>query len=552
MPAIGDRRYDPFPFFPTNSWHASAGLTGQKTTRMFRYILLTVLGALCALVAPPNLCAQADSIVVDQSEAYALAIGHYRRKDWNRAVIGLGAVANNTSESDAIRADAQFFLGEAQVQLGQYDEAFQTFNTFVNRYKTHKQFTRACFRRAEAAFFSNDTENAIVGFKTFASRYKSNPLLEYALPYLGELYLAAGDIEKSQQAYQDALNRFPNSPLSSKCRFGLAKSYRQSGDAKNAARFYTFVADQGSSEENHEARLQLGTLWFESKEYDKSRTELLKVATERTERNIQVQAIYWLARCEMELGNWNTAVGKLRSIASPEINEPLGSAIYYDGAVCALKIQERDTALELLDELNEHFPQSKWADDSLELSITIQTELKNWNQVKKSSQDFLDTFPKSPYRSRVQAHLGRSHYEAGNNDKALEIFSHLVASKETTQSESIVYWQYWKSICEIELKRFDDAATTLESIEASQTSAVLLPYILLAKATTYQATKNWQPAHDALSGFLEISSSHAEAQQCRIELAVVSARLNQWSQAKQNWELVGQVAAIDRQKDTGC
>lgn len=526
---------------------------------MFRYLLLTVLGVACAWIAPLNTRAQigenslsnadaqnetgsqVDQSVdkpaqVDQHEQYALAIGHYRRKDWNRAVISLGAISNSATTEASIRADALFFLGEAQVQLAQFDQAYKTFNSFVLRYPKHQHYTRALFRKAEAAFFANNSSNAINGFKHFVSQHPTHSLVEYALPYLGELYLNSGEIKESQQAYQKALKQFPSSTLANKCRFGLAKSYRQTGDVENAARFYRYVADQPDSLETQEASLQLGTLWFESNDFEKARAELSKVSTERSDRNIQVQAIYWIARCEMEMENWQTAVGKLRSIAASGINEPLGSAIFYDGAVAALRIDQWQTALDFLDRLNKNYPESKWNDDALELSIKIQSDQKNWSEVKIRAKEFAKRFPDSPLASRVDAHLGRSFHETGDSEAALDIFARLVDSNDQSDSSSLTYWLYWKSVCEIELKRFDEARTSLEKIAENKTTPDLLPYVLLAKATTYQAGKNWDLASKALNSFLQDYSSHSEAAQCRIELAVVSARMNQWPQANQNWQ----------------
>ena len=79
-----------------------------------------------------------------------------------------------------------FFLGEALVQLGKYDDARAEFQRFLARDPDSAYAAQALFRSGESAFLAGNRAAARETLEQFCKQHPDDKLKSFALMYLGE------------------------------------------------------------------------------------------------------------------------------------------------------------------------------------------------------------------------------------------------------------------------------------------------------------------------------------------------------------------------------
>ena len=155
---------------------------------------------------------------------------------------------------------SHFFLAEALVQLGRYDEAQSEFRDFLARDPTSPFAPQALFRAGEAAFLAGRTDKARPALAEFHKKYPHDKLNAYVLNYLGQLALADGDASAAAELFNQSLTQFPSEPPSDECRFGLARASELSGKTDEAEKLYRALADGSDASLAEQSLLQLAIL----------------------------------------------------------------------------------------------------------------------------------------------------------------------------------------------------------------------------------------------------------------------------------------------------
>ena len=303
-------------------------------------------------------------------DEYNVASTLYARGQWSEAIDSFKEVIArfpNTEQSAA----SLFFLGEAMMQQGDFAGSYRAYQSFIRKLPRHQFVPRATFRLGEAAYRLKHYDQAIRLLESFVFEFPNDRLNEFALPYLGELRLKKGEPQLAQRVYETALRAYPDSQLRDKCRLGLAKAMQMQGSNDLAGRIYNEIIDDPNNPLAAEASLQLGILSFGNGDYESSRQLLQEARVSCTDDESRAESGYWLGRTEMMSSNPEQAVGVFESALDLTGNEPLASAILFDGALAAIQSKQNELADKWLAKLRNTFPEGAWADDALRLRIDI-------------------------------------------------------------------------------------------------------------------------------------------------------------------------------------
>ena len=193
----------------------------------------------------------------EAEDQYKVAAGHYAAQRWALSVDEFRKLLHDHPD-DPQSTKARFFLAEALMQLGRYDEAQTEFDAFSTRDPKSPHAPQAAFRAGEAAFLAGHHEAARTALNKFRGNYPDDKLNAYALTYLGQLALADGDAAAAESAFRKSLADFPQGPTHDECRYGLAKSLELKGSSADAESLYRQIADGSDAALAESALLRLG------------------------------------------------------------------------------------------------------------------------------------------------------------------------------------------------------------------------------------------------------------------------------------------------------
>lgn len=140
--------------------------------------------------------------------------------------------ARRALEADPRNPHAYGVLGDAQVEMGQYEDAFQSYEVMVNLKPSLDSYARVSYARE----LTGDVEGAIEAMQmAIAAGPAQGESAAWAQVQLGELYFNTGHIDQAASHFQAALSAFPNYYLALSA---LAKARAAQGNLPDAIALY--------------------------------------------------------------------------------------------------------------------------------------------------------------------------------------------------------------------------------------------------------------------------------------------------------------------------
>ena len=205
------------------------------------------------LIAGRSATARAD----EADDQYAVAAGHYAAQRWALAVDEFQALLKEHPDYGP-NHKSRFFLAEALVQLGRYDEAQSQFREYLRQEPSGAYATQAGFRAGEAALLGGHPSAAREALQDFAAKHPTDKLNAYVLNYLGQIAVSDGSGAEAEHEYREAIERFPQDALQDDYHYGLARAELE-GKRPEAEKLYRKLADGADKALAEQAMLRLAT-----------------------------------------------------------------------------------------------------------------------------------------------------------------------------------------------------------------------------------------------------------------------------------------------------
>jgi cellulose synthase operon protein C len=223
-------------------------------------VRLFLILMICCAVAPAARADQAD-------DQFAVAAGHYTAKRWQLAIDEFRTFLREYPEH-AKKSKAQFFQGEALVQIGKHGDAYPLFVEVLADEPNGAYAKQSLFRAAEAAFMSGRTDEAQLRMSQFRTKYANDKLNGYLVTYQADLALRSKDETGAERLYRESLERYGDMPTADECRFALAKILEKQKKTAEAEKLWR-VASQGNHRPwNEMALLKLASVEAEKKNFN--------------------------------------------------------------------------------------------------------------------------------------------------------------------------------------------------------------------------------------------------------------------------------------------
>jgi TolA-binding protein len=299
------------------------------------------------ILAAAALWSRSAAILADEaSDQFAVAAGHYGAQRWELAAEEFQRFLADYPQHPK-RTKAAFFLGEALVQTGKFDEAGDRFAAVIEADPKGRYARQALFRAGECRFLAGKTTEASADLSKFREQFADDPLCAYALGYLGELALRSDDFATAKSRYAEVLEQFADGPTADDCRLGLAQALlrlKEYGDAKSVLE--SLVADERLTAE---ANYWLGQV-YKAQEQWAAAAAAFQAGLAAAPEHAGAETLRYLAgESLVRAAKYTEAIETLRGADAPRDVATLPAAHGYLVAIAQQSLKQHGEALATLD-----------------------------------------------------------------------------------------------------------------------------------------------------------------------------------------------------------
>jgi len=261
----------------------------------------------------------------NQNADFKLAINLYNDSLFDLAAEQLkqfiGAYPNTDQE-----IEARFYLGLAQLKLGQFSESRLTFQTFALTYQNNPRAAEAWWYVGESFASEGNYREAALAYervKVFHPKSKSAP---DALVQAGRYFHLAGERENARRVLRIVLQEYGSSPAVLTARTQLGQIYFAEGNLKQAQNeLKRVVSGDPSPDARAQALLVLGNIYGAMGRTDQAITTYREIVDKYKKTSALRAAYVHLGRLQTNLGQYDAAIDNLKKAL--ERADPIDSSL---------------------------------------------------------------------------------------------------------------------------------------------------------------------------------------------------------------------------------
>jgi TolA-binding protein len=358
-----------------------------------------------------------------------------------------------------VAVGASFQAAWASFRMGDFEEASQSFATFIQRYPQHPRASEAGYWQAESEYRRGSYEQAVALYRVISSDekharrldavygegwslYKLGRFQESAAafdrlvqlaprgPYAYDARLRQADalfalkeFARAGQAYRSVLRTFPDSASNDYAAYQAAQAaYRGNDFTESYKQFAELVRTKPSSPLGDDAQYAMGWLNFQRKEYTEAIKEFQKVTRNFPTGDAAPRAFYSLGDSYYNLQQYAAAEASYRELIRRFPDHRLISDAMI-GLQYALVAQGKER--EASGVIDQFIRDNQGSAAATELQLKKAELLygqKDFAGAAAAYRTYLTSAPDGRDRGQAQYWLGRSQLAFGQRTEALESF----------------------------------------------------------------------------------------------------------------------------------
>lgn len=316
---------------------------------------------------------------------YRIGYVHFQQQDYAAARAAYQEVIERFPD-DALAAQAQYGIGDAHYNAGEMNAAVTAYRRVLERYPNSSTATEAAsslffalsalgqtdraqsvidsiaaanpdaaivdelrFRRAETAYQSGDTEQALRLFQQFVRTSSNESLLPEAYYYLGVLYADRDQPTEARTYLSQLVDRFPDSDRRGEAALRLGDLHMDAERHEAALQAYRVAADRPGTGEALRAQARYGqsVALLRLGRPDDAETLLRGILDETRGGPLQASARLGLARIYEQQGRSADAVDLYARVVDGAQSETGAEALYRLGRLLRTEGSPREAIREL-------------------------------------------------------------------------------------------------------------------------------------------------------------------------------------------------------------
>jgi TolA-binding protein len=409
-------------------------LPAVRQSSSIRWVLfLLIAGPVCAR-------AQSDKENTD----FKLAVNLYNDRMYDLAVEQFkNFVVAYPSSPQGI--EARMYLGQAQLKLGQFDDARTTFQNFALTFGGHPRAAEAWMNTGEAFLGLGNLREAASAFERVKVFHSKSPLVPEALLKAGNLYRSIGERDRAKRAFRTILQEYASSSSAIDARLAISEIYADEGQMELAEREARRVVDGDApaavkagalhaigsmqaraslfdrAEASFRAVLttyattpsailssyELGMLELGFDQFAQAIDQLSKVAgSSGAPESLRVKAMFAIGDAYQRQGNYPNAQTAYLRIGSTFPGNPLGGRASLEAARAAIARGATKEALDLLNRLRAEQAGSPQRREALALSSVACQKSGQYFEAARFLAAFVNEYHDDPILPEIQYELG--------------------------------------------------------------------------------------------------------------------------------------------------
>ena len=343
---------------------------------------------------------------------------------------------------------ARMYLGQSLLQQRKFNEGRDVFREYVKLHADGPDVALARYRVGECSYFLQDDDAAVGELDDYTQRHPGHELVTQAQLYQGKSQLRLNEPAAAIKTLEDLIARKPDPKLLADAEFTLARAAQAAGDAATAVSIFEKFADDSESRYAPEAGFQLGTIAFQTQDYDRAAKRFQSVVKGfPTYGKASTAALYagfaeysrggfpaaldyfhqaaadpvqsaearmWIGLTHKQAGQFDEAIPVLRSEYERDPEQPLAEKLLYHWADCNLRSGDFGEAQRLFATVADRWPDGDRGDDSLHLATEAALAAEDLDAAQQYHARFEASYPDSALQWPQRVLAGRIHAARGD------------------------------------------------------------------------------------------------------------------------------------------
>lgn len=364
----------------------------------------------------------------------SLYLGNLYVKTGNKSLASAAYKAAMEAGFDKkIQQQAHFNYAKVAYNLGNYTDAIQAFNDYLNEYPQATETTEVNELLTDAYFRTNNYEAAIRHFEKIKNKSDKVKAAYQLITFNeGSRLFNAGQYRKAIELFEKSISFPQNQDILLKALYWQGEAYYLAArydDAKNSYAAIFRHDPSGQSDQYLEARYGIGYIYFNEKEYEKALPHFRYFAEHGASNSKYKDALVRLADTYYTTKQYNRALEVYdRILTISSANKDYAS--YQKGIIYGI-MGNINSADQNFDRVINDFRESRYRDDAMFQKAQFNFENGNYKKAIDGFSQLMSAFPNSnfipyAYQSRALAHANTGNHQsaADNYKKIIDHFPH--------------------------------------------------------------------------------------------------------------------------------
>tara|TARA_R110002050_G_scaffold300646_1_gene471173 strand:+ start:32 stop:3028 length:2997 start_codon:yes stop_codon:yes gene_type:complete len=494
-------------------------------------------------------------------------IYHWAADEFGKAAVG----------DDEIARKALYYQAVNQKLSGQYENSFNTFSEFGNRYKKGLWVEEALYEWSVSSFEGGRYGESIEILLQLIRNEKELKDPGKIYTFLGEAYFANNEFTRATQAFEAAEKvadidpelkrqaRFqkawilyrnqayeqaqpifeavyaetPKTELGAEALFWSADSYYKINQYSQAAqRFAIFLKNYPKSELVGAARYSLGWSYFIMGDFEKSTAPFeaflndynpppIALFPYDTDTQLRTgDAFYALGNYREAMRFYNKAIGA----------EPGGDYAMFQVANSYYRSNRTYEAVSTFRKLLRIYPFSKLREQAQYNVAYIYLNTDNYSQAIEEFQSVINKYPRTEWAARSQYNIGDSYYNAGEYDRAIVAYKKVL--EDYPKSQYIIDAVNGIQYSQLSSSGSDSSSAVLEDFLSDNPSSSTADRLRYRTAENKYQSGDYEGAIKEFRQYLRITNSDNLVPQAYANLGDSYRQMGQFDKAADTYQTI--------------
>lgn len=509
----------------------------------------------------------------DQEKAaiarYGIVVSLYRLDRCDEALTELEPVRK--SKKPPFEAESMAIEAQCLMVKERFADAAAVYEDIARRFEKSELADDAGAGLCEAMFRAGEYDRATEACAAAQAKWPGSPMNARTMFFGALADLSRRNFDAACKALSSYEKKFPTSEFAAQVPMLLAQCYQGGGDAARSAESYAAVVRNGNESQQPDALLGLATVLQQDARHDDARKALDELFEKypdspAAQRALELRAHvwfaleewakalpafglagkkdaawmaesqYWMAKCEMRLGENQAAAQRLESAIKAHPENRLVPEMQYDRAVALIRAEQWQSAEQALDLFLKRNPDHALAAEALHMAATTAHQRGDYDQSAVRCQQFLKSQPQSDRVAAVTLLSAENEFLSGRFEPAARQYAEF--EKRFPRDDKLNEVRLRLATALYQSGSLDESARYFEMVcPLAKKNELYLPALLALGDMAFQRGE-WKNAEQRFSEFLAIRPAGASSDDAMLKLAFSRQKQGRSAEAIRDYDLL--------------